>query len=146
MSSGSVALVLGVIKLLLSACGQNMDLSFLKETLRTGVPTARGCAQESDKRKRTERRMNGTEAIGNDNVCETISPWQGPPHPEGGLGATRLQPQCSLRHLSPMTPSSHHTAKALQAKSVQDCAFISYCFLILNQKCEGKMTALQEKE
>lgn len=37
---------------------------------------------------------------------EVISPWQGLPHPEGGLGATRLQPQHSLLPLSLMTLSS----------------------------------------
>lgn len=59
MSAGSVALGFEVISLLLSACGQNMDLSFLKEALRTSVPTARGGAMgrgeeglEGDGRKR----------------------------------------------------------------------------------------------
>lgn len=46
MSAGSVALGSEVISLPLSACGQNMDLSFLKEALRTSVPTAQGGAME----------------------------------------------------------------------------------------------------
>lgn len=51
MSAGSVALGFGVIGLPLSASGQNMDLSFLKETLRTSVPTAWGGATEREERK-----------------------------------------------------------------------------------------------
>lgn len=42
MSAGRVALGLGVIRLSVSACGRNMDPSFLEETLRTSVPTAGG--------------------------------------------------------------------------------------------------------
>ena len=51
--------------------------------------------------------MSRGETTGNDNVCEVISPWQGPPHPQGGLGATRLQPQCSALPLSLMPLPSH---------------------------------------
>ena len=51
MSAGSVALGLEVIMLPLSACGRNMDLSFLEETLRTSVPTAWGGATEREERK-----------------------------------------------------------------------------------------------
>lgn len=47
---------------------------------------------EGGGRKRMERRMSRGETTGNYNVCEVINPWQGPPHPQGGLGATRLQP------------------------------------------------------
>lgn len=51
MSAGSVALGSGVISRPLSACGRNMDLSFLKETLRTSVPTAWEGAAEREERK-----------------------------------------------------------------------------------------------
>lgn len=59
MSAGSAGSK--VISLPLSACGQNMDLSFLKEDLGTSVPKARGGAMErgeegleGDGRKRME--------------------------------------------------------------------------------------------
>lgn len=62
MSPGSVALSFEVIGPPLSVRGRNMDLSFLKETLRTSVSTARGGAAQGREevparggRKRTGR-------------------------------------------------------------------------------------------
>lgn len=42
------------------------------------------------------------ETVGNDNVCSD-KPVARPSHPGGGLGATRLQPQCSVQLLSLVT-------------------------------------------
>lgn len=70
-------------------------------------------------RKMMERRMSRAESTGNDNVCEVISLWQGPPHPQGGLGATRLQPQCSVLWLSLMTLRSHLTDKCADNTCLQ---------------------------
>lgn len=51
MSGGSVALGSGVIGLPLSVGVRNTDLSFLRETLRTRVPTVWGGAAERNERK-----------------------------------------------------------------------------------------------
>ena len=64
------------------------------------------------------RKRNG-ESGGNDNVCAAISPWQWPPHPRGGLGATRLQPQCSVLLMSLMTLLSHLMANCVDNVCVQ---------------------------
>lgn len=51
------------------------------------------------------------ETAGNDNVCKAISLWQRPPYPGGALGATRLQPQCSVPLMSLVTPETSQCGK-----------------------------------
>lgn len=63
--------------------------------------------------------MNKEETIGNDNVCEAISSWQGPQHPWGRLGSTKLQPQGSVLPLSVMTLPSHFIAKCVDNTYLQ---------------------------
>lgn len=88
-------------------------------------------------RKRTGRGTSREETVGNDNVCEAISPWQGPPlhsHPGGGLGATRLQPQCSVPYHCPWWPCpaiSWPSAKTILAYSGWlKCAVYRLLFLL----------------
>lgn len=102
----------GVINLPLSAGGRNTDLSFLKEGLPSNVSAAAGGAWQGAEEVlvRVEGRGQG-ETAGNDNVCKAISPWQGPPYPGGALGATRLQPQCSVPLMSLMTPQTSQCGK-----------------------------------
>lgn len=116
MSAGSVALGSGVIRLHVSVGGWNTEFSFLKEMLGTSVPTAWGGAREKEEEKywrEVEGRGWVEERQSGETVCEAISPWQGPRAPRGGLGATRLQPQCSVLPLSPMTLLRHVIAKAV---------------------------------
>lgn len=101
MSASNVALGFKVIFGPVSACCRNMDLSFLKETLHQRVDSLR--RTEERKNWREVKGKGWGETVGNDNVCEAISPRQGPLHPGGGLGATRLQPQRLVWLLSLMT-------------------------------------------
>lgn len=83
MSAGSVALGFEVISLSLSACGQNTDLSFLKETLQTSVPTAWGGATargeeglEGGWRKRKGRNYRKWQCVWSDKpLARTSLPW-----------------------------------------------------------------------
>lgn len=102
----------GVINLPLSAGGWNTGLSFLKEGLPSNVSAAAGGAWQGAEEVlvRVEGIGQG-ETAGNDNVCKAISPWQGPPYPGGALGATRLQPQCSVPLMSLMTLQTSQCGK-----------------------------------
>lgn len=83
MSAGSVALGFEVIGLPLSARGQNMDLSFLKESLQTSAPTAWEGAMvrgeeglEGGWRKRKGRNYRKWQCVWSDKpLARTSLPW-----------------------------------------------------------------------
>lgn len=73
------------------------------------------------------------ETVGNDNVCSD-KPVARPSRPGGGLGATRLQPQCSVRLLSLMTLPRQLVAICVEDKYMQCahatwpvCRHVGYC-------------------
>lgn len=147
MSAGSATLGFEVINFPVSACCQNMDLSFLEKNLWTSVPTAWGGAMEGEE--------EGLEGGGRKRMGWGCRKWQcvcsdkpvaRPSHPGGGLGATRLQPQYSVGLLSLMTLPRQMVAICIVDKYIQYANSprllyiqIGYCLKKENLKKEYKM-------
>lgn len=123
-----------------------MDLSFLEKNLWTSVPTAWGGAMEREKEglEGGGRKRMGWDCRKWQCVCSD-KPVARPSHPGGGLGATRLQPQCSVRQLSLMTLPRQLAAICVVDQYIQYthapqllCIQVGYCLKKENKKGQMK--------
>lgn len=123
-----------VISVPVSACCQNMDLSFLERKKKKNKPLKPACQQLEE--VLWEGEEEGLEGGGRKRMGWGCRKWQcvcsdkpvaRPSHPGGGLGATRHQPQCSVGILSPMTLPRQLAAICVVDKYMQFANFPHTC-------------------
>lgn len=143
MSAGSTALGFEVISVPVSAWCQNMDLSFLEKNLWTSVPTAWGGAMQGEEEglEGGERKRMGWGCRKWQCVCSD-KPVARPLYPGGGLGATRLQPRCSVGLVPddpPQTTGSHLCCRQVNTPRKLAMTALYMCWILFKEwKCKKK--------